>query len=940
MRSTFLFLFLPIGALPAPPTPPPLTAGSLPLFYERNAGQFPPEIRYLARGQQFSLALTGSAAILSLPQCAPLRLEWEGAAQTTWTPQAETGGTSHYFRGDHPSRWRTAIPHYARVRSSSLYPGINLVFYGSRNRPEFDFIVAPHADPAAIRFRIRGAKNIRLEPSGELALLTEKGSFRLAAPVLYQPSDTGNRPISGRYRLHQPNLVGFSIDAYDASLPLVIDPVLTATYFGGGGTDIISGVTTDAAGNIYITGYTTSTNFPVSNTNYKPALTPGDADAFVAKLNPSMTQVLYATFLGGPFPDYGRAIAVDASGAAYITGSTVGRFPVSATPFRPQSAASPAIFVTKLNPDGASLAYSTYLDGAGAGQGIAVDPTGNAYVAGWTYTATFTTTPGAYQRLYMGNTDAFVVKLNPAGSDQVYSTFLGGANEDQARAIAINASGEAFLTGFTSSNLFPTLSAYQPSFMGATDAFITRLNASGSALVYSTFLGGPGVDRANAIALDGGGNAWIAGETLSSSFPTSTTAYQRTLSGSSDAFISRIGAAGTTLTYSTYLGGPGACTVSDTLRSYRCDAAHGIALDSAGQVWVTGLAGDQFPLANSSQTFGGNGDAFLAQFNSTLTALSYSSYLGGGAPDIGLAIAVRGANTLAAGLTGSANFPLTTGSLYPTSGGATDGFLARLGDCPATFVSSGSNFPANAGTYQNIAVSAPANCSWTVTSGAFWATVTNASGTGNGQFNLQLAENTGCVRTSILLLPGGAQFTMTQFHNQCVQFSPSQSWFPSSGGTYNLQIWSYLPATSWSVTSFAPFATVTNGSQSGSGAVTLTLAPNTGGYRYGFLFLSPFSQIFQIDQTGGPPSLSCSYSLSSPQQIAPAEGISGSFLVTSQAGCGWTAATAAPWLTLTSSSGSGDGVVGYEIGRNTTGQGRVATIDVSGQIFTVTQGAQ
>ncbi len=945
MCSTFLILLAAISCLQAASRPPQtISLDKLPLIYETNLGQFSPEVKYLSRGHSFSLALTESDARLALPDQQQLRLEWEGASpQPAIYGQSETGGASNYFRNEDASHSITGARHYSRVRYASLYPGIDLVFYGSRTRPEFDFLLAPHANPRLIRIRVHGASKLRILPDGELAVTLHGASIRLGAPILYQPCPSGPRPVSGRYRITGKDLLTFDIDSYDPSLPLVIDPTLSATYLGGSGTDLITGVALDPAGNVYLTGYTTSVNFSTTQGSYKTTLTPGDSDAFVVKLNPFLTSIQYATYLGGPFADFARAIAVDSTGAAYITGSSIGRWPVTANAFRPQSAASPAIFLAKLNPQGNTLAYSTYLDGAGAGQAIAVDSLGQAHIAGWTYTATFTTTTGAYQRTYLGNNDAFVVKMHANGNSQLYSTFLGGSEEDQARGIALNSAGEAFITGFTSSTSFPTSSnAYRATNSGSTDAFVSKLNNTGTSLLYSTFLGASGVDRAHAIAVDSNGNAYAAGETYSASFPTTTGAYQRSLSGASDAFVTKLNPTGTDAVYSTYLGGSGNCSVSDPFRSYRCDGAYGIALTAQQEAYVTGVAGDAFPQAGSSAAFAGAGDAFLTQLNPAGTALLYSTYLGGAAGDAGLAVAVNPSNVVFAGLTGSTNLPLTSGAVQASAGGgAYDGFLGRFGDCQASFANAGSNFPPSAGTYANVPVLTSAGCAWSVTSNVAWATITNGTGTGNGSFTLNLLENASCVRTGTLTLSGGAVFTITQFHSQCAQFSPAQSWFPAAGGTYSVYVWSYLPASTWDVYTLDAFMTPMDGlARSGSGTVTITMQPNTGPYRYGYLYLHPYAQYFRVDQVGGAaPPLSCTYSLSPTQQLAPRDGISGSFLVTSQPGCAWTATVNAPWVTLTSPSGSGEGVAGYEVAVNATGQSRVAVISVAGQTFTITQSA-
>jgi len=357
------------------------------------------------------------------------------------------------------------------------------------------------------------------------------------------------------------------------------------------------------------------------------------------------------------------------------------------------------------------------------------------------------------------------------------------------------------------------------------------------------------------------------------------------------------------------------------------------------------VAGSSFPAVGSTQAYGGNGDAFLTQLNGSGTALLYSTYVGGLQGDAGLSVAVNtGISTvILGGVTSSADVALTSGGPQVASGGGShDGLLGRFGPCPAVFAATGSGFPADSGTYYDIPVSAPTGCSWTVTSNAPWATVVNGSGTGNGSFNLTLNQNVGCARTGTLQLPSGSLYTINQSHLQCVLFSPAQSWFPANAGTYTVQLWSFLPSTTWEVYSLEPsYATVPNGlSRTGSGSVTLQLAANTGAYRVGYLYLAPFGTLFRIDQLGGAAPLSCSYAISPGAQSAARDGLSGSFLVSALGECGWTAATTASWVTLTSSSGSGDGVVGYEIAANTTGQPRAATIVVGGQTFTITQSGQ
>jgi hypothetical protein len=469
-----------------------------------------------------------------------------------------------------------------------------------------------------------------VDAQGDLVLQTTVGPIRQRKPVIYQEVDGVRKDIPGGYVLKGEHQVGFKLAAYDASQALVIDPVLSySTYLGGSGEDRDPAIAVDAAGNAYVTGHTESTDFPTT------------AGAF------------QTTFGGGPF-NGGDA------------------------------------FVTKLNATGSALVYSTYLGGSGgdSGRGIAVDTAGNAYVTGYTASTNFPTTAGAFQTTRGGFLmDAFVTKLNPTGSALVYSTLLGGSDLDSGEGIVVDAAGNAYVAGGTSSTDFPTTAgAFQTTFGGGAnqggDAFVTELNPTGSALVYSTYLGGSGGDSAASIAVDADGNAYVTGRTLSTNFPTTAAAFQPTFGGGvccgGDAFVTKLNPTGSApLVYSTYLGG------SDY------DIGTGIALDTLGNAYVTGttLSTDFPTTAGAFQaTYGGGGDAFVTKLNPTGWAL-YSTYLGGSGGDSGRGIAVDAAgNAYVTGSTTSTNFPTTAGALQTTfTGGVspyggyfTDAFVTQL----------------------------------------------------------------------------------------------------------------------------------------------------------------------------------------------------------------------------------------------------------------------
>jgi hypothetical protein len=626
------------------------TYGQIPLSFEVNRGQTAAEVDFLSQGNGYSLFLTPTETVLSLqkpapaagdgtatPDAAVLRSRFVGA-----NPQPQVVGvdqlasTSNYFTGNDPSQWQTNIANYGRVEYQNLYPGVDLVFYGNQQELEYDYVVAPGANPGVIKLAIDGAESITLDDQGNLVLHTSGGDVVEQAPVVYQESGGVRQPVSGQFVLESGGQVGFALGIYDHSQPLVIDPVLSySTYLGGKGEDEGYGIAVDAAGNAYVTGRTGSANFPATASAVQTSL-PGIQNAFVMKLNPTGTALVYSTYLGGSGYDIGTAIAVDAAGNAYVTGTTgSSNFPSTTGALQTTYGSNDDVFVTKLNPTGTALVYSTYLGGTSDddGEGIAVDAAGNAYVTGYTDSSKFPTTPGAYQTALGGSVDAFVTKLNPTGTALVYSTYLGGTGGDSAFGIAVDNAGDAYVTGKTQnvtgntdSTDFPTTpGAYQTAFRTGLsgddfDAFVTKLNPAGTALVYSTYLGGTSDDTGRGIAVDAAGNAYVTGNTDSTDFPTTPGAYQAPVGGDSHAFVTKLNPAGTALVYSTYLGGTG----------YGIGTA--IAVDAAGDLYVTGWTQSaNFPITPGAlQTTygGGNYDAFVTKFafeTQTTTALTTSA---------------------------------------------------------------------------------------------------------------------------------------------------------------------------------------------------------------------------------------------------------------------------------------------------------------------------
>src|SRR5207247_1970406 len=368
----------------------------------------------------------------------------------------ELPGKANYFIGSDPVKWRTDVPTYAKVRYKNVYPGIDLIYYGNQRQLEYDFVVSPGADPRRIRLGFHGADKLEVDAQGDLVLHTATGVIRQRKPVIYQEVEGLRRECRGGYGLEGARRVGFRVTAYDAHRPLVIDPALFySTYLGGSDSDEGFAIAVDTAGTAYVTGRTFSIDFPTTQGAFQTTLVGFHGVVFVTKLNPTGSGLVYSTYLGGAIADRAQAIAVDIAGNAYVTGLTFSKdFPTTPGAFQstPIPLAGNNAFVTKLNPTGSALVYSTYLGGNNddQGLGIAVDAAGNAYVAGQTRSSTFPTTPGAFQRFEGGGLyepDAFVTKLNPLGSALVYSTYLGGISSDQATGIALDAAGNAYVTG-------------------------------------------------------------------------------------------------------------------------------------------------------------------------------------------------------------------------------------------------------------------------------------------------------------------------------------------------------------------------------------------------------------------------------------------------------------------------------------------------------------
>ena len=615
--------------------------------FEANVGQAgAAAVRFLYRGPLYTLWLSPTEEVIRLrgggngtggaaAAQAEVRLRLAGADPgARWTGEEPLAGRSNYFVGADPRRWRTGIARFARVHAAGVWPGIDLVVKEKRRQVEYDLVLAPGADPARIRFGVQGADAVAIGAQGELILHTAAGDLVQPVPAIYQQEGARRRPIEGRWTLLARGAgaapvgsaaenadtadtaeLGFAIGPYDRTRPLVIDPTLAySTYLGGGVLQSVAQVAVDGAGNAYVTGTTTSACCP--GTGGPPG---GTEDAFVLKINATGTAIVYSTYLGGDAESLGYAIAVDRAGSAYVTGITsAANFPGTST-----SAIQPAL---------------------------------------------------------AGGEDAFVTKLDAAGSAIVYSTYLGGSGLDQGWGIAVDGAGNAYVAGLTESADFRGVSAasLQGSLSTALSGFVTKLNAAGSAIVYSTYLGGNNLGNVTAIAVDGSGSATVVGDTAATIFPGVTPgSIQPALAGEFDAFVTKLDPAGTGIVYSTFLGGAGE------------DIAQSVALDGAGNAYVAGYStSSTFSVAGLHSIQPQSADAtesgFVAKIDATGSTLVYLTFLGGSSTgalgNLAQAVAVDlGGNAYITGSTTSAAFPgVGPSSLQPTLKGSINAFLTQI----------------------------------------------------------------------------------------------------------------------------------------------------------------------------------------------------------------------------------------------------------------------
>ncbi|MBN8723190.1 MAG: SBBP repeat-containing protein [Acidobacteria bacterium] len=646
----------------------------LPISFEENLGQADKEVKFISHGKDYNLLLTSSKAILltNAKEFESLELEFLGAnSNTQLIGKNKLTTKTNYLLGDNENNWQKSVNNYKEVVYKELYPGVDLVFYGKEKNLEYDLVVAPKVDPGLVKLRFQELNNshqtsIEIDKQGDLLIETKSGLVRQHKPFIYQEIEGRQIAINGSYKKHNDNTIGFSLAEYNQDFPLVIDPEISfSTYLGGQLTDQASAIAVDREGNSYIVGTTSSNNFPL----VKPLqASPGGGplDIFIAKLSADGSSLVYTTYLGGSSIDQAFDIAVDSSNNIYITGLTISsNFPTKSALQAQKGGGVFDAFVTKINASGSELVYSTYLGGNDDDQGFSLAVNQQGNVFVTGSTAS-RNFPGVTEGVLNGITDGFVTELNRQGTAVIYSRFLGGNDEDEASSIAIDSQDNAYVTGDTFSPNFPVKDGVQANLAGGQDAFISKLNPSGD-VIYSSYLGGTGNDSAIDIAVDLDGNAYITGSTASSNFPIKD-ALQIANAGGGDAFITKITANGKELIFSTYLGG----TLTDNASS--------IALDPSENIYVSGTTfSTNFPMLRPVQDKNkGNNDVFLTKINSVGNNLLYSTYLGGAGQDDSLGITVDTlGTTYLVGTSISTDFPVVN-ALQSVSAGTADAFIAKI----------------------------------------------------------------------------------------------------------------------------------------------------------------------------------------------------------------------------------------------------------------------
>ena len=820
--------------------------GQAPLAFEPNRGQWAEGASFGTHGQGFSAMFHGADVTYSLhagDKRAQVKTRWVGAAATkTVSSAGQLPGTANYYLGNDESRWISGLATYKKLRVPNVYPGIDVVYYGNRQQLEYDLIVAPGANVGRIGIAFDGGQP-HVDADGNLVLATGAGTFVQHRPVAFQEAAGKRTAVDARYVIDRGGVVKLALGTYDRRRELVIDPTIAwAATMGSGtnGSGNATGVAVDSTGNVYVAGTTSAADFPVVNA-YKSSLGTtnccSNSDAFVTKFSPDGVTILFSTYFGGTGDDFGTGLALDSAGNVYLTGFT----------------------------------RSTDMG-----------------------------TKNAYQSALRGTQDAFAAKFSSTGSF-LYGTYLGGSSTDLANGIAVDSSGNMYLTGSTYSSDFPKAGAYQSALKGGSNGFVTKLTADGSSLVFSTYLGGSSYDIPAAIALGPSNSVYVAGYTTSSDFPT-LSAFQPSVASANNGvgFVTRLAASGASLLYSTYLGSPTATSTTIAITA--------IDVDSTGAAYVTGYTSGSFPLKNPIQaTIRGGRDAFLTKLSADGSSLVYSTYYGGSQTDQPSGVRVDAAgNATIVGLTSSNDYP-TVAAFRPQVFNQ-DAFITTFnaaGDTVlfSTFLGGQSNDQASA-----IALDSSGNIyvAGSTSSSDFPSNGSRYYGT---PFVAKLSGPVTSVPVTLNTVPAGLQVTVDG-----LTVTTPKIFLWAAGVTHQLDVPVPQASTGPNVSNFLSWSNGGSKSQSLTTPAATTLTATLDNQACLYSFATPTSAAF--GQAGG-------YSY---------------ITLTTQAGCPWTPVSSASWLTTNSYQTSGSTQFSFSAAANTNGGSRSATITVSGAVFTVTQG--
>lgn len=598
-------------------------------------------------------------------------------------PKYQKQGFHNYFIGNEPKKWATYVGLYEEIVIKNIYNGIDQRWYFDGDALRYDYIVGPHADYKQIKILVKGSDSVKIKEN-DLVFKTLFGEVHQSKLFVYQTKNKKIQPIASKWIQDDKGYFSFELSEYDPQHPLIIDPLLWSTYLGGSSEDYCLSVAIDASNNVYVTGYTTSSDYPVTTGVYDTSYNGGGSypyDVFVSKLNSSGSTLLYSTFIGGTGAELAEAMTVTGSGDVYLTGSTTSSdFPVTMGVFDNtyNGPAYPSLFwgdafILRLNSTGSTLIFSTFIGGNedDIGRAIYVDDTGNIYCSG-AARANFPVTSGAFDTSYnYGPYDGFILKMNPTGTTLFYCTYYGGSGNDTSNGISVDDLGNAYVTGNTHSYDFPTTAgSFDTSFNGTFDGHLVKINPTGTSLVYSTFIGGSNQDRHFGIILRSNYNIVLSGFSDSADYPTTIGAYDTSHNGGHDAVLTEINAAGSSLVYSTYIGGANS------------DASYCLTQSFSGLLYMSGSCGAGFPTTAGAYdvTHNGGSDVFIAIFHPLSGTLLYSTYIGDSGNDIGRGITTDNAgHPIVAGPTNSLSYPTTAGS-YDISynGGSQDVFVTKL----------------------------------------------------------------------------------------------------------------------------------------------------------------------------------------------------------------------------------------------------------------------